>query len=123
MQIYELTRAIEQWKAEVAELQVPLKRAGDDREKQYKEFQITAADYRATQKLLAAALNILKGSYEKVSFKKAKRMIKDLILKFKFEKESNEEAEHKVLQGWRTLKDGFASLLDMASFSVQFVGA
>jgi len=67
MQIDELTRAIEQLKAEVAELQVQLKRAGENREKQNKEFQMTVADQRATQKLLAAALNILKGFYEKAA--------------------------------------------------------
>jgi len=65
MTIDELTRAIEQLKAEVAELQVQMKRAGEDREKENKEFQTTVADQRATQKLLAAALNILKGFYEK----------------------------------------------------------
>merc|ERR1719313_2499203 len=42
-----------------------MKRAGEDREKQNKEFQMTVADQRATQKLLAAALNILKGFYAK----------------------------------------------------------
>merc|ERR1719253_1323417 len=44
-----------------------MKRAGEDREKQNKEFQVTVADQRATQKLLAAALNILKGFYEKAA--------------------------------------------------------
>merc|ERR1711865_926213 len=34
-------------------------------QKQKKEFQMTVADQRATQKLLAAALNILKGFYAK----------------------------------------------------------
>merc|ERR1719488_385955 len=42
-----------------------MKRAGEDREKQNKEFQQTVADQRASQKLLTAALNILKGFYEK----------------------------------------------------------
>jgi len=65
MNIDSLTKAIDQLKAEVAEMQVQLKRAGEDREKQNKEFQTTVADQRATQKLLAAALNILKGFYEK----------------------------------------------------------
>merc|ERR1711975_179212 len=60
-----LTEAIDQLKAEIAEMQVQLKRAGEDREKENKEFQMTVADQRATQKLLAAALNILKGFYEK----------------------------------------------------------
>merc|ERR1719453_1014363 len=42
-----------------------MKRAGEDREKENKEFQMTVADQRATQKLLTAALNILKGFYAK----------------------------------------------------------
>merc|ERR1719191_1136978 len=63
--IKQLTEAIEQLKAEVAEMQVQLKRAGEDREKENKEFQMTVADQRATQKLLTAALNILKGFYAK----------------------------------------------------------
>merc|ERR1711904_713889 len=36
-------------------------------QEQKKEFQVTVADQRATQKLLAAALNILKGFYEKAA--------------------------------------------------------
>merc|ERR1719379_3283823 len=67
MQIDTLSKEIETLKAEVAELQVQMKRAGEDREKQNKEFQVTVADQRATQKLLAAALNILKGFYEKAA--------------------------------------------------------
>jgi len=63
--IKQLTEAIDQLKAEVAEMQVQMKRAGEDREKENKEFQTTVADQRATQKLLTAALNILKGFYEK----------------------------------------------------------
>merc|ERR1719174_2961878 len=63
--IKQLTEAIDKLKAEIAEMQVQLKRAGEDREKENKEFQMTVADQRATQKLLAAALNILKGFYEK----------------------------------------------------------
>merc|ERR1719390_212902 len=55
-----LKEAVETLKAEVAEAQVQLKRAGEDREKQNKEFQQTVSDQRATQKLLAAALNVLK---------------------------------------------------------------
>merc|ERR1711985_174869 len=65
MGIKQLTEAIDQLKAEVAEMQVQLKRAGEDREKENKEFQMTVADQRATQKLLTAALNILKGFYAK----------------------------------------------------------
>merc|ERR1711912_115787 len=63
--IKQLTEAIDQLKSEIAEMQVQLKRAGEDREKENKEFQMTVADQRATQKLLTAALNILKGFYAK----------------------------------------------------------
>merc|ERR1712137_515193 len=65
MTIKQLTSDIETLKSEIAELQVQMKRAGEDREKQNKEFQMTVADQRATQKLLTAALSILKGFYEK----------------------------------------------------------
>merc|ERR1719217_981281 len=54
-------------KAEITELQVEIKRAGEDREKANSEFQTTVADQRATQKLLAGALNILKGFYDKAA--------------------------------------------------------
>merc|ERR1719469_1466864 len=63
--IDQLTKAIDTLKSEVAEMQVQMKRAGEDREKENKEFQMTVADQRATQKLLTAALNILKGFYAK----------------------------------------------------------
>merc|ERR1719277_2828605 len=46
-----LARAIKTLKSEIAEMQVRLKRAGEDREKQNKEFQMTVADQRETQKL------------------------------------------------------------------------
>merc|ERR550534_369875 len=52
MDIKALTEAIEGLKAEIAEMQVQLKRAGEDREKENKEFQMTVADQRETQKLL-----------------------------------------------------------------------
>merc|ERR1712238_198007 len=50
-----------------AEMQVQLKRAGEDREKQNKEFQTTVSDQRATQKLLKAALVVLQDFYGKGS--------------------------------------------------------
>merc|ERR1719335_1678092 len=53
MTIDSLAKAIEVLKAEVAEMQVQMNRAGEDREKANKEFQMTVADQRATQKLLA----------------------------------------------------------------------
>jgi len=60
-----LSEAIETLKSEIAEMQVQLKRAGEDREKQNKEFQMTVADQRETQKLLKAALNVLQDFYAK----------------------------------------------------------
>merc|ERR1719335_2043364 len=62
-----LGKDIETLKAEVVELGVQLKRAGEDREKENKEFQIVVADQRATSKLITAALNILKGFYDKAA--------------------------------------------------------
>jgi len=60
-----LGEAIDTLKAEIAEMQVQLKRAGEDREKQNKEFQSTVADQRETQKLLKAALSVLQDFYAK----------------------------------------------------------
>jgi vacuolar-type H+-ATPase subunit H len=65
MTIEKLTKAIDTLKAEIAEMQVQLKRAGEDREKQNKAFQATVADQRETQKLLKAALSILGEFYNK----------------------------------------------------------
>merc|ERR1712146_599845 len=50
-------------KAEIAEMQLQLKRAGEDREKQNKEFQSTVADQRETQRSLTAALGVLQDFY------------------------------------------------------------
>merc|ERR1712223_763943 len=60
-----LAEAIATLKSEIAEMQVQLKRAGEDREKQNKEFQLTVADQRETQKLLKAALGVLQDFYGK----------------------------------------------------------
>jgi len=67
MSIDTLAKDIENLKADVVDLQAQLKKAGEDREKQNKELQVVVADQRATQKLLAAALNILKGFYDKAA--------------------------------------------------------
>merc|ERR1712232_1214486 len=67
MTIDELTRAIDTLKAEIAEMQVQLKRAGEDREKQNKEFQTTVTDQRETQKMLTAALAVLGEFYGKAA--------------------------------------------------------
>merc|ERR1712079_56180 len=63
MTIKALTEAIEKLKSEIAEMQLQMKRAGEDREKENKEFQTTVADQRATQKLLKAALTVLQDFY------------------------------------------------------------
>merc|ERR1711870_43301 len=60
-----LAEEIEPLKAEIAEMQVQLKRAGENREKENREFQMTVADQRETQKLLQAALNVLAEFYGK----------------------------------------------------------
>jgi len=65
MTIKTLTEEIEKLKGEIAEMQVQMKRAGEDREKENKEFQTTVADQRETQKLLKAALNVLQDFYGK----------------------------------------------------------
>jgi len=65
MTIKAIGEEIETLKAEIAEMRLQLKRAGEDREVENKEFQMTVADQRATQKLLAQALTVLKGFYEK----------------------------------------------------------
>merc|ERR1719329_1355171 len=63
--IKDLTADLENLKAQIAEMAEQMKRAGEDREKENKDFQMTVADQRATQKLLNAALQILKGFYDK----------------------------------------------------------
>jgi len=71
----ELAKAIAKLEAEMAEMAVQMKRAGEDREIENKEFQEVVADQRATQKLLIASLNILKGFYEKAALvQKGKQM-------------------------------------------------
>merc|ERR1719443_836043 len=60
-----LAKQIAALTAEIAEMQVQLKRAGEDRELENKDFQNVVADQRETQKLLTNALNVLKGFYDK----------------------------------------------------------
>merc|ERR1719465_345554 len=60
-------KLIKELQAKIADLQIQLKRAGEDREKENALFQTTVADQRATQKLLEGALNILKGFYAKAA--------------------------------------------------------
>jgi hypothetical protein len=65
--IDKLGKLIMELNAKIADLQIQLKRAGEDREKENAVFQTTVADQRATQKLLEGALNILKGFYDKAA--------------------------------------------------------
>jgi len=65
LQIKTLTGEIDTLVSEIAELNLNMKRGGEDREKENKEFQAVVADQRASQKLLTAALDILKGVYDK----------------------------------------------------------
>merc|ERR1719420_1431778 len=58
-----LTKEIKQLKAEIAESKLQMKRAGEDREIENKEFQLIVADQRATIKLLTGALHALKSYY------------------------------------------------------------
>merc|ERR1719321_2157882 len=70
--IDELTKSIVTLEAEIAEMQTQLKRAGEDREKENADFQMTIQDQRATQKLLNSALDVLKKVYDKKSFMQQK---------------------------------------------------
>merc|ERR1719248_536863 len=63
--IAKLTKEIAELEAAISDSQVQLKRAGEDRDAEAREFQQTVADQRATQKLLAAAMAVLKGFYDK----------------------------------------------------------
>jgi len=63
MSVKQFDESIKALKKEIAEMQVQVKRAGDDREKENKEFQAVIADQKATQKMLKAALSVLEGVY------------------------------------------------------------
>jgi len=78
MTIETLSKEIAGLKAEVAEMNTEMKRAGEDREKENKEFQTVVADQRATQKLLEVALGILKDFYEKAALLQTSQATKQL---------------------------------------------
>jgi len=61
--VADLDRDMEALKKANAEALVDIKRAGEDRAKQNKEFQVTVADQRATQRLIKGALSALQGFY------------------------------------------------------------
>merc|ERR1719313_2833256 len=62
-EIETLTKELKELKADIAENQLQMKRAGEDREIENKEFQLIVADQRATIKLLTGALHALKSYY------------------------------------------------------------
>merc|ERR1719161_1383044 len=66
-----LAEEIEALKKEVADAQAQLKRASELRLAENKEFQMTVTDQKATQEILAKALNRLKAFYDKKSFLQA----------------------------------------------------
>lgn len=73
MTIKTLTGSIETLKSEIHEMQIQMKRAGEDREKENGDFQQTVADQRASQKLLQSALSVLKSFYDKKTFLQTKQ--------------------------------------------------
>merc|ERR1719379_3068945 len=62
-EIASLTKEIKELKADIAENKLQMKRAGEDREIENKDFQLIVADQRATIKLLTGALHALKSYY------------------------------------------------------------
>jgi hypothetical protein len=70
--IDQLTKDIAALQASIADMQTQLTRAGEDREAENADFQTTVSDQRATQKLLANALNVLKAVYDKKAFVQTK---------------------------------------------------
>jgi uncharacterized small protein (DUF1192 family) len=58
-----LTKELADHQAEVDETKLQMKRAGEDREAENKEFQETVADQRAAQQILTMALNRMKETY------------------------------------------------------------
>merc|ERR1719235_1395595 len=67
MAVDALKKEIKELKGQIEELMTQMKMAGEDREKENKDFQVVVADQRATQKLLGTALGVLKGFYEKAA--------------------------------------------------------
>jgi len=63
--IDELTKSIATLEAEIAEMQTQLKRAGEDREMENKDFQQTVADQRETKALLKKAYDVLAAVFKK----------------------------------------------------------
>jgi hypothetical protein len=65
--ISSLTSTMETLNAEIAELNLQVKRRGEDRELANKDFQGVIADQRETQRLLQKAISVLKATYARKS--------------------------------------------------------
>eukprot|EP00812_Abedinium_dasypus_P001160 NODE_113_length_2074_cov_395.472016.p1 GENE.NODE_113_length_2074_cov_395.472016~~NODE_113_length_2074_cov_395.472016.p1 ORF type:complete len:612 (-),score=277.50 NODE_113_length_2074_cov_395.472016:221-2056(-) len=68
----QLTNSIEQLKGEIVEMETQMKRAGEDRDKENKEFQAAVTDQRETQTLLAEAQHALEAFYSKALLQQPK---------------------------------------------------
>merc|ERR1719230_1678761 len=64
MTIDALTKELVALKEQIEDMQLQLKRGGEDREKEHQEFQVVVADQRETQRLLVEALEVLKEFYK-----------------------------------------------------------
>mmetsp|Transcript_21283 Transcript_21283/g.37068 ORF Transcript_21283/g.37068 Transcript_21283/m.37068 type:complete len:691 (-) Transcript_21283:82-2154(-) len=65
MQTEQLTKEIKVLESEIKKIEEEMKEAGEEREQANKDFLMTVADQRATQKVLASALKVLEGFYGK----------------------------------------------------------
>merc|ERR1712204_57835 len=64
-EIGELESTMKTLEKEISDLELQIKRKGEDRGIEKREFQETLADQRATQELLKKALNVLRAVYKK----------------------------------------------------------
>merc|ERR1719355_420422 len=67
--IEDLTKEIAELKQSIVDMNLELKRGGEDREKEHNEFEVIVANQRATQKYLADALDVLNKFYGSKSAK------------------------------------------------------
>merc|ERR1719421_304967 len=58
-----LAKELEDLKAAIAEAKIQMRRAGEDREKENRDFQLTVSDQRASKKVLRAAMTVLVSFY------------------------------------------------------------
>jgi len=75
MVMSELAASLTTLKSEIAEMNIQIKRAGEDRELANKDFQGTVSDQRETQTLLHKAINVLKAVYMKQAVGKNAKLL------------------------------------------------